>query len=170
MDSIKNTENQKRFVKAKKAQGLKRVILWARPEDVDALKTIARQPHAITKLSKIVEAELLRELRPKITERVKGELLRKTRRSLLVQKRAIAQRQTAGSNAPPEAIRFSKRPPRAIRNALKAGGWLFDPVAVVWHLPNDPASWPEVQQLLDHLEEFGIIKLTIPDDEKFLEG
>ena len=163
MDKKKNTENQKRFIEAKKSEGLARVILWARPEDIESLKMIAQQPHSIAKLRKKVEAETVRKIGPKIRAQVKAELLRKTRRAMLIQKRAIAQRQKAGSNTPPEAIRFSRRPPATIRNTLKSEGWLFDPVAVVWHLPNDPSKWPEVQRLLDRLEEFGIIKLTIPD-------
>lgn len=164
MDKKKNTENQKRFIEAKRSEGLTRVILWARPEDIESLKMIAQQPHSIAKLRKQVEAETVRRIGPKIREQVKAELLRKTRRALLIQSRAYAQRQKAGSNTPPEAIRFTRRPPAAIRNTLKSGGWLFDPVAVVWHLPNDPSKWQEVQRLLDRLEEFGITKLTIPDE------
>ena len=164
MDKKKNTENQKRFIEAKRSEGLTRVILWARPEDIESLKMIAQQPHSIAKLRKQVEAETVRRIGPKIREQVKAELLRKTRRALLIQSRAYAQRQKVGSNTPPEAIRFTRRPPPAIRNTLKSGGWLFDPVAVVWHLPNDPSKWQEVQQLLDRLEEFGITKLTIPDE------
>ena len=56
MDRERNLEAQRRFVAEKQGQGLKRVVLWARPEDVGALKEIAGQPHAV--------AQHLAELRP----------------------------------------------------------------------------------------------------------
>ena len=102
MDRETNLKNQRSFVAAKKGQGLKRLILWVQPQDVDALKTIARQPHAIAKMRQKIEAEIERELRPAIKAKVAAELERKTRRAMLIQKRAQARRQTAGSNRPPE--------------------------------------------------------------------
>jgi hypothetical protein len=164
MDTKTNTENQKRFVDAKKDQGLKRVILWARPEDVDALKTIARQPHSIAKLRNKVERELIKTMQPKIREKVAEQLTKKTRRAMLIQKRAAALRQPASSNAPPETIRFGSKPEARIRDKLKSGGWLYDPVAAVWHLPTDPAHWPEVQQLLDQLTMYSPVYLMVPEE------
>ena len=161
MEKTKNLENQKRFVEAKKNAGLKRVVLWARPEDVDALKTIARQPHAIAKLAKKVE----RELRPVIEQKIAGQLEAKTRRAMLTQKRAAAQRHPASSNSPPALIRFAFRPPAAVRDKIKAAGWLYDPVAAVWHLPEDPKQWPTVQGLLDELAPYGVTPLANPQDQ-----
>lgn len=157
-----NAEHQRQFVAARRAQGLKRVILWARPEDVDALKTIARQPHEILKLHRKVTAEIERELRPKIERKISAWLVGKTRRAMLVQRRAQARRMLAGNNRPPDMIRFVKKPSGVMRNRLKFAGWLYDPVAAVWHLPDDPARWPKTVRLLDELEKYGIERLALP--------
>ena len=50
-----NLQNQHKFVAKKKEQGLKRVILWVRPEDVESLKEIALQPHTIAKRKAEIE-------------------------------------------------------------------------------------------------------------------
>ena len=75
---------------------------------------------------------------------------------------ALARRMLAASNRPPELIRFLTRPPAISRNRLKSSGWLYDPVAAVWHLPDDPAQWPETERLLDELEQYGIERLALP--------
>ena len=49
-----------------------------------------------------------------------------------------------------------------MRNRLKFAGWLYDPVAAVWHLPDDPARWPKTVRLLDELEKYGIERLALP--------
>ena len=72
-----NLQNQHTFVAKKKAQGLKRVILWVRPEDVESLKEIALQPHAIAKRKAEIETELKRTLEPDIKSSVKAELRRR---------------------------------------------------------------------------------------------
>ena len=156
-------KNQRKFIAARKAEGLERLILWVKPEDKSALKEIARQPHAIAKRRAEIEAEIRRELGPQIKKRVEAELTRKTRRAMLAQKRAQARRQQAGSNRPPEMIRFKTRPPGAVRNRLKADGWWYDTVAAVWHLPNDPETWPATERLLDELDAaYGIERLVEP--------
>lgn len=157
MDREKNLENQHRFVEAKKAQGLKRVILWARPEDEEALRLAARQPHALAKLRKRVEKELERELRTEVA----AKLRRRTERALLAQARAEARTQPAGANRPPTAIRCEARPPAALRGRLRAAGWLYDPVAAVWYLPDDPSLWSASERLLGDLEPYGILRLAL---------
>ena len=158
-------KNQRKFIETRKAEGLERLTLWVKPEDKPALKEIARQPHAIAKRLAQIEAETRRELEPQITARITAELERKTRNALLAQKRAQVRRQQAGSNRPPELIRFKARPPGATRNRLKASGCLYDPVAAVWHLPDDPETWPAIERLLDDLDRYGIERLSKPLDE-----
>ena len=151
-------KHQRKFVAAKKAAGLERLILWVRPEDKESLKVICQQPHAMARLAAQVE----RELRPKIESKISRRLERRTMRAMLVQRRAQARRTLAGSNRPPELVRFLTRPPAKIRNQLKSSGWLYDPVASVWHLPDDPKKWPETVRLLDELEQYSIERLSLP--------
>jgi len=159
----KNTENQRRFIKAKKEQGLRRLILWVRPEDVEPLKEISRQPHTIAKRRAKVQAEIERELRPAIKAKVAAQLERKTQRALLIQKRAQARLHPASSNRPPSRLRFEARPPATIRNRIKAAGWFYDPVAAVWHLPDDPDQWPALEHLLSELgASYGFQRLSEP--------
>ena len=70
-------QNQQKFLAKKKEQGLKRVNLWVRPEDVESLKEIAMQPHTIAKLKREIETELKRTLEPEIKSSVKAELRRR---------------------------------------------------------------------------------------------
>ena len=70
-------QNQQKFLAKKKEQGLKRVNLWVRPEDVESLKEIALQPHAIAKRKREIETELNRTLEPDIKSSVKAELSRR---------------------------------------------------------------------------------------------
>ena len=156
--SLTSAEKQRRFVAAKRAAGLKRLVLWVQPEDVEAVRLVARQPHAMARLAARTE----RELRPKIESKISARLERRTMRAMLVQRRAQARRTLAGSNRPPELVRFLTRPPAKIRNQLKSSGWLYDPVACVWHLPDDPAQWPETERLLVELEKYGIERLALP--------
>ena len=151
-------KHQRKFVAARKAAGLERLILWVRPEDKDRLKVISRQPHAMARLA----AQIERELRPKIESKISGRLERRTMRAMLVQRRAQARRTLAGSNRPPELVRFLTKPSGAVRNQLKSSGWLYDPVACVWHLPDDPAQWPETERLLDELDSYSIERLSLP--------
>ena len=72
-----NLQNYNKFVAKKKEQGLKRLILWVRPEDVESLKEIALQPHAIAKRKAEIERELNRTLEPDIKSSVKAELRRR---------------------------------------------------------------------------------------------
>lgn len=157
MDREKNLENQHRFVEAKKAQGLKRVILWARPEDEEALRLAARQPHALAKLRRRVEKELERELRAEVAEKLR----RRTERALLAQARAAARLHPAESNRPPPRVRFERIPPASERNRLKAAGWRYDPVAAVWHTPDDPALWSATEALLGALAAYGVLGLAL---------
>ena len=155
-----NAQKQRDYIAAQKAKGLKRVVLWLQPEDVDLFQTAAQNPHAIAKLRRRIRAEI----EPDIRKKVEAELTRKTHRAMIVQKRAQARRLQAGSNRPPELIRFKSRPPGAVRNRLKAAGWWWDTVAAVWHLPDDPAAWPATERLLDELEPHGIERLAKPLD------
>ena len=61
-------ENQRRFIAEKKAQGLKRLTLWVKPEDVEAHQLAAQQPHALNRLSKAVEAEIERQMWDRVTK------------------------------------------------------------------------------------------------------
>jgi hypothetical protein len=71
-----NRLNQQRFAQAQKDQGLKRMMLWVRPEDAEALKLAAKQPHSLALLRRKVDAELLRKLRQILTKKVDAKLLR----------------------------------------------------------------------------------------------
>ena len=163
---VKNRENQERFAQAQKELGLKRLMLWVRPEDADTLKLAAKQPHSLAALRKKIEAELERELRPIVKKKVEAKLRRRTERALLVQKRSQARKRLSGSNRPPECIRFNRIPPAALRGRLKASGWLYDPVAVIWHLPNDPSLYEASEALLRDLEAYDIEKLDRPDPDE----
>ena len=98
------------------------------------------------------------ELKPEIERQVRYQLTRTTRRAMLAQRRAQARRQAAGSNRPPERVRFTQRPPAALRDRLKASGALYDPVAAIWHLPDDPSHWEAVERLLVQFEPYGVEK------------
>ncbi len=45
------------------------------------------------------------------------------------------------------------------RTRIKDAGWVYDPVAAVWHLPDNPEAWTDVQKLLDALDGYGIQRL-----------
>ena len=160
------TKYQRKFIAAKKAAGLERLNLWVRPEDKERLKLICRQPHMLARLAARTERDLRskfeRDLGPKIKREVSARLERKTTRAMLVQRRAQARRTLAASDHPPELIRFLTRPPAISRNRLKSSGWLYDPVAAVWHRPDGPAQWPGAVRLLVELEKYGIERLALP--------
>ena len=158
--SKNSAKRQRDFVAAKRALGLKRVVLWVEPEAVPDLRLAARQPHALSKLRQEVEAELRPKIELEVRQRITGKLERRTERAMLAQRRAQVRRQQARSNRPPELVRFKSRPPAALRNRLKAAGWLYDPVAAVWHLPNDPDQWPATETMLDELGAYGIERLV----------
>ena len=65
------------LLQRKKKKGLKKVIFWVRPEDVESLKEIALQPHTIAKRKREIETELNRTLEPEIKSSVKAELSRR---------------------------------------------------------------------------------------------
>ena len=155
-----NRQKQRDYIAAKKAQGLKRLVLWVQPENVEAHRVAAEQPQALNRIRRRVEAEVERETRA----RVGARLDRRTERALLAQRRARARRLQAGSNRPPDMIRFLYRPPGKIRDRLKARGWEYDPVAAVWHLPDDPETWPDTERLLKDLEPYHIERLAEPLD------
>ena len=158
-------KHQRKFIAAKKAAGLERLNLWVRPEDKENLKMISQQPHAMVRYRAKVERDLRskfeRDLGPKIKREVSARLERKTTRAMLVQRRAQARRTLAASDHPPELIRFLTRPSAISRNRLKSSGWLYDPVAAVWHRPDDPAQWPRTVRLLIELEKYGIERLAL---------
>ena len=78
MDSNDKYKHQQKFIAARKAEGLERLILWVKPEDKASLKEITRQPHAIAKRRAAIKAEISQELGPQIERRVEAELTRKT--------------------------------------------------------------------------------------------
>ena len=156
MNKVSNAEKQRRFVEAKKDAGLRRLVLWARPEDVEDLKLAARQPHSLAKLKKRVEAELV----PEIEAKVRDQLKRRTERALLAQARAEARKHPARSNSPPPRVRFTKRPPEAVRSRLRAAGWRYDPVAAVWRTPASEALWDATEALLADLGEWEPLRLA----------
>lgn len=155
-------EAQRRFIAKKKEEGLKRLVLWVRPEDAETVKLVAQQPHALAQARREISEQIKRELKPKVEAQVGKALRRKTERAMLAQKRKAARIHLATSNAPPELIRFEFRPPATVRNRLKSAGWLYDPVAAVWHVPENPNNWPEVEKLLAELEPYSITKLQKP--------
>ena len=155
-----SAQYQRDYIAAQKAKGLKRLVLWVQPEDVETFQLAAQQPHALGKLRKRIRTEI----EPGIRDGLEADLTRKTRRALLAQRRARARRLQAGSNRPPEMIRFANRPPGRLRNRLRAQGWDYDPVAAVWHLPDDPETWPASERLLDELDAYDIERLAEPLD------
>ena len=164
--NLTSAEKQRRFVAAKRAAGLKRLVLWVQPEDVEAVRLVARQPHVVARYRVKVERDLRskfeRDLGPKIKREVSARLDRRTTHAMLVQRRAQARRTLAGSNRPPQLIRFLTKPPGVVRNDLKLAGWVYDPVAAVWHLPDHPADWPRTLRLLIELRPYGIEHLALP--------
>ena len=44
----------------------------------------------------------------------------------------------------------------------KSSGWLYDPVACVWHLPDDPKKWLDTVRLLVELEEYSPEPFALP--------
>jgi hypothetical protein len=101
-----------------------------------------------------------------VKKKVEAKLRCRTERALLVQKRSQARKRLSGSNRPPECIRFNRVPPAALRASLKASGWLYDPVAVIWHLPGDPSLYETSEALLRALEACDIEKLDRPDPDE----
>ena len=162
MDRERNLEAQRRFVDEKQGLGLKRVVLWARPEDVETLKALAGQPHAAAQHLAELRARIERDLEPQIRAEVAAKLRRRTERAMLVQIRAAGRRRPVEANRPPECIRFTHRPPAATRERLKAAGWLYDPVAALWHLPEDPALWDATERLLASLAPYPYLALAKP--------
>ena len=55
-------ERMRDFWARQKAKGLKRIQLWARPEDVTALQEASRQPEALARLRKEVRGEVASEI------------------------------------------------------------------------------------------------------------
>lgn len=156
-----SAQYQRDYIAAQKAKGFKRLVLWVQPEDVETFQLAAQQPHAMAKLRRRIRTEI----EPTIRDSVNAELTRKTRRAMLAHERAKARRLQAGSNRPPEMIRFAKRPPAKLRNRLKdVEGWWYDGVKAVWHLPDDPEAWPATQKLLDELDAYDIERLAEPLD------
>ena len=164
--NLTSAEKQRRFIAAKRRAGLKRLVLWVRPEDVEAVRLVARQPHVVARYRVKVERELRsefeRDLGPTIKREVSRRLDRKTTLAMQRQRGAITRRMLAASNRPPELIRFRKKPPSVVRNDLKLSGWVYDPVAAFWHLPNHPADWWRTERLLDELEKYDIERLALP--------
>ena len=81
---------------------------------------------------------------------------------MLVQRRAEGRQRPLEANRPPVCIRFTHKPPAATRARLKAAGWLYDPVAAIWHLPDDPALWEATEALLAALAPFPYLALSKP--------
>ena len=157
--NLTSAEKQRKFIAGKKAAGLKRLLLWVLPEDEESLKMISQQPHAMARYRAKIERKFERDLGPEIKREVSERLDRKTTRAMKAQRRAQARRMDEFSNLKPEMIRFLTKPPAILRNELKYSGWLYDPVANVWHLPNDPADWLRTDRLLGELHKYRIERL-----------
>lgn len=144
-----------------KAEGRRQIHLWVRDEDVAALQEAARSGHGLARLRAEALAKVETEVREAVTERL--EL--RTERALLAQARAEARQHPAGSNAPPARIRLGRRPPGTFRRRCREAGWRYDPVAAVWHLPDDPGRWAVASALIEEAEAAGlpVEKLATPD-------
>ena len=164
MTSDDKYKNQNNFIARRKAEGLERLVLWVKPEHKEAFKLLSRQPHAISRHLAAFEREFKREVAPKVKERIENQLARKTRRAMIVQKRAQARRLQAGSNQRPEMVRFKYTPPGAFRNRLKEAGWIYDPIRVVWMLPDDSETWHITQKLINEADPDFIELLIEPLD------
>ena len=165
--NLTSAEKQRRFVAAKRAAGLKRLVLWVQPEDVEAVRFVARQPHALARYRVKVERDLRSKIERRLRQygierKISARLDRKTTQAMQRQRRAHARRMLAASNRPPELIRFLTKPPGVVRNDLKLAGWVYDPVAAVWHLPDHPADWLRTERLLIELQPYGIEHLALP--------
>ena len=115
-----------------KAEGRRQIHLWVKNEDVAAIQEAARTGHGLARRLEL-----------------------RTQRALLAQARAEAREHPADSNAPPARVRFAYRPPRGFRRRCRAAGWRYDPVAAVWHLPEDPGRWDAALELLAEAEAAG---------------
>lgn len=62
---------------------------------------------------------------------------------------------SSGQQRAPARVRFGHRPPGTFRRRVREAGWRYDPVAAVWHLPEDPERWPAAVAVLDEAEASG---------------
>lgn len=158
-----NLERQNRYVDRQKAKGMKRLILWVPEEEAEEIKLCTRQPHALAKLRKEVEAEVIATLTKKIERQVYTRIAKKVERSILAQRRSQARRVEVKKNSPPDCIRFAKRPPATRRQALKDAGWVYDIADAIWHLPTDPIGYSKSNALIKNMAEWDPIKLEKPE-------
>lgn len=126
-----NAENQQSYTARMKAAGYRRLVLWVPADDLEDLKLMARSKHAIAQ----VKRSILKTLRKTLHKEQADRLRRQSVKAILKQIRANARRQVSHANAPPLAIQFHEKPPRALRQTLHASQWLYDPVTATWHLP-----------------------------------
>ena len=99
-----NLERQNRNVDRQKAKGMKRLILWVPEKESEEIKLCTRQPHALAKLRKEVEAEVITTLTKKIERQVYTRIAKKVERSILAQRRSQARREEVKKNSPPRAL------------------------------------------------------------------
>ena len=101
--NLTSAEKQRKFIAAKKAAGLKRLVVWVRPEEKERLKLISQQPHLLAeewaKVERDLRSKFERDFGPGIKREVSERLTRKTTRAMLAQRRAIAGRMLAARRA-----------------------------------------------------------------------
>lgn len=136
---------------AKERNGLKRIEVWVRPEDVAALREAARSPHALSRLRKKVRAEVRAELDVEAMR----VLRRKARRDVLRQIRRDVQRVAAGSNAMPMFVKVTPPPPPVVVRLMRRSRMTFDPVRAIWSVPHDLDAQAAAVQIVGELDRFG---------------
>lgn len=123
---------QRRYRERQKERGLKQVLLWVKPEDVDLIKEAAESPHMMARLRKEVRAKVEKDIR----SREWRTLHRKQRRDLLRQARRTVQLIKGGDNEwSPMGVRISPRPTEHLVTMMRRNMWTWDPVIAVWRLP-----------------------------------
>ena len=158
-----NLERQHKFIERKKANGMKRLVLWVAEEDVDDLKLCARQPHTLAKYRKAIETEVIADLKKRVERQMYTKIAKKVEKSILAQRRYQARRMPANKKLVPPCIKFKKEPPAVIRHALLDAGWVYDVADAIWHLPTDPIGYSKSNALIESMTEWEPIKLEKPD-------
>lgn len=168
METIQSEQIKARVAKhraARQANGLRQVTVWVREEDAETLRLFVKQPHALSAIRESLRAEVTDELRaelkenlkPKITQQVRQKLTRSIQRAIKLQERSKYKRiENVIKNTPPSFIRFHKKPPVEVRELLKKGGWIYNPVAQVWITPKNESEWEEVEKLLIILAKYEV--------------
>lgn len=151
------------------AEGKKQIALWVNEKDVETIRLLVNQPHALAKLREQLRSEITAELRKKLTaeieKKVRAKLAREAERAIKVQERAQYKRaQETGRNSPPPFIRFKVKPPAGVRDHLKQNGWIYNPVLALWITPKDPSLWPAIEKTLTLLKPYDVEAVELTTD------